>query len=67
VNDNDEEALIAAVVVVAISSTVGYSIVARNRGVTTVQSGRVARQDLMQTVSANGEIKPRSMSTSVPT
>jgi HlyD family secretion protein len=51
--------LIAAVVVGAISSTVGYSIVARNRGVTAVQSGRVARQDLTQTVIANGEIKPK--------
>src|SRR5215471_17194795 len=51
--------LIAAVVAVAISSTVAYSIVARNRGVTGVQSGRVSRQDLTQTVSANGEIKPK--------
>src|SRR6478736_4813628 len=51
--------LIAAVVVAGISSTVGYSIFARNRGVIAVQSGRVARQDLTQTVSANGEIKPK--------
>ena len=51
--------LIAAVVTVAISSTVGYSIVSRNRGVIAVQSGRVIRQDLTQTVSANGEIKPK--------
>jgi len=51
--------LIAAVVAVAISSTVAYSIVARNRGVTGVQSGKVTKQDLTQTVSANGEIKPK--------
>src|SRR6185436_16880266 len=51
--------LIAAVVVVAVSSTVGYSVVARNRGVVAVQSGHVVRQDLTQTVSANGEIKPK--------
>lgn len=51
--------LLAAVVVVVISSTVGYSIFARNRGVIAVQSGKVARQDLTQTVSANGEIKPK--------
>src|SRR6266446_10170435 len=50
---------IAAVVVVVISSTVGYSIFARNRGVVAVQAGRVLRQDLTQTVSANGEIKPK--------
>ena len=51
--------MIAAVVAVAISSTVGYSIFARNRGVVAVQAGRVVRQDLTQTVSANGEIKPK--------
>jgi HlyD family secretion protein len=51
--------LIAVLVVVVISSTVGYSIFARNRGVIAVQAGRVARQDLTQTVSANGEIKPK--------
>src|SRR5215471_8635554 len=51
--------IIAAVVVVAIASTLGYSIVARNRGVVAVQAGRVVRQDLTQTVSANGEIKPK--------
>src|SRR3954462_6348382 len=51
--------LLAAVVVVVVSSTVGYSIFARNRGIIAVQSGKVVRQDLTQTVSANGEIKPK--------
>jgi HlyD family secretion protein len=51
--------IIAAVVVAGIASTVGYSIFARNRGVVAVQAGRVSRQDLTQTVSANGEIKPK--------
>ena len=51
--------LIAAVVVIGIASTVGYSVIARNRGVVAVQAGRVSRQDLTQTVSANGEIKPK--------
>ena len=51
--------LIAGVVVIGISCTVGYSIFARNRGVVAVQAGRVSRQDLTQTVSANGEIKPK--------
>src|SRR5262244_3696268 len=54
-----KKVLIAAVVAVAISSTVGYSIFARNRGIIPVQAGRVVRQDLTQTVSANGEIKPK--------
>src|SRR6059036_4093352 len=52
--------IIAAVIVVAVSSIVGYSIFARNRGVVTVQAGSAVRQDLTQTVSANGEIKPKS-------
>jgi HlyD family secretion protein len=54
-----KKVLIAAVGAVIISSTVAYSIVARNRGVVGVQAGRVVRQDLTQTVSANGEIKPK--------
>jgi HlyD family secretion protein len=51
--------LIAALIVVGTSATVGYSIFARNRGVVAIQSGRVIRQDLTQTVSANGEVKPK--------
>src|SRR5207248_4139881 len=51
--------LIAGLIIVTISSTVGYAIFARNRGVVAVQAGRVLRQDLTQTVSANGEIKPK--------
>src|SRR3989442_6161141 len=51
--------LVAGLLVVVISSAVGYSIFARNRGVIAVQAGRVVRQDLTQTVSANGEIKPK--------
>jgi HlyD family secretion protein len=51
--------LLAGVVVVAIASMAGYSVVARNRGVVSVQAGKVVRQDLSQTVSANGEVKPK--------
>lgn len=51
--------LLAAVVAVLIASMAGYSVVARNRGVVSVQAGKVVRQDLTQTVSANGEIKPK--------
>src|SRR5215470_8380046 len=54
-----KKALIAVVGAVVVSSTVGYSVVARNRGVVGIQAGRVIRQDLTQTVSANGEIKPK--------
>lgn len=51
--------LLAVVIIAVVSSTVGYSVVARNRGVIAVQAGRVVRQDLTQTVTANGEIKPK--------
>src|SRR2546423_6100579 len=51
--------IIAVLIVVATSSIAGYAIFARNRGVVAIQSGRVMRQDLTQTVSANGEIKPK--------
>jgi HlyD family secretion protein len=54
-----KKVFIAAVGAVAVFSTVGYSILARNRGIVAVQAGRVVRQDLTQTVSANGEIKPK--------
>src|SRR5881296_737224 len=51
--------LTAVLIAVAILSAVGYGMFVRNRGVVTVQTGRVIRQDLTQTVSANGEIKPK--------
>src|SRR3954462_4040730 len=51
--------LVAGLLAIAVSSTIGYSIFTRNRGVIEVQSGRAVRQDLSQTVSANGEIKPK--------
>src|SRR5215831_5405538 len=51
--------LVAGLLLIGVSSTIGYSIVARNRGVVAVQSGRAVLQDLAQTVSANGEVKPK--------
>jgi len=51
--------LIPVLIVVVTLSIVGYGMFIRNRGVVTVQAGRVIRQDLTQTVSANGEIKPK--------
>lgn len=51
--------LLAGVIIIVVASTVGYSVVRRNRGVVTIQAGRVVRQDLTQTVTANGEIKPK--------
>src|SRR5438876_11218956 len=51
--------LTAVLIAVAILSAVGYGMFVRNRGVVTVQTGRAAQQDLTQTVSANGEVKPK--------
>src|SRR5213594_1221941 len=51
--------LISVLIVVVALSIVGYGMFIRNRGVVRVQTGRVIRQDLTQTVSANGEIKPK--------
>ena len=50
---------IAAATVLVIGSVVGYGVYARNRDVVAIRSGRTQRQDLTQTVSANGEIKPK--------
>jgi HlyD family secretion protein len=51
--------ILAIIVVIAIISTVSYGILARSRGIVAVQAGRVMRQDLTQTVTANGEVKPK--------
>ena len=51
--------ILALILVVTIGSMVGYGLVARNRGVVGVQAGKAVRQDLTQTVTANGEIKPK--------
>jgi HlyD family secretion protein len=50
---------IGAVVVVAVAGIIGYSITAANKGVVTVQTAKVAKQDsLVSIVTASGEIKP---------
>src|SRR5437899_5697163 len=51
--------IIALVLIITIGSIVAYGLVARNRGVVGVQAGKAIRQDLTQTVTANGEIKPK--------
>jgi len=50
---------IGALIVILIAAGIGYFAYTRNRGVIGVQTSRVLRQDLTQTVSANGEIKPK--------
>src|SRR6201984_2377086 len=51
--------IIATLLAIAISSIASYGIDVHNRGIVAVQAGSVIRQDLTQTVSANGEIKPK--------
>jgi HlyD family secretion protein len=52
-----KQIVIVALIAIAMSS--GYGFYVRDRGVVVVQAGSVIRQDLTQTVSANGEIKPK--------
>src|SRR6266516_4190043 len=51
--------LTAVLTVVVALSIVNYGMFIRNRGVVRNQTGSVIRQDLTQTVSTNGEIKPK--------
>src|ERR1044071_4405930 len=51
--------IIAVLILIATSSIAAYSIYVHNRGIVAVQAGSVVRKDLTQTVSANGEIKPK--------
>src|SRR2546423_15720431 len=54
-----QKIIIATLILITISSIAGYGIYVRNRGIVAVQAGSVIWQDLTQTVSANGEIKPK--------
>lgn len=52
--------LIGIFVVLAIGGGVFASVQYQKRGITTVQTGKVVRQDLTSLVTASGEIKPRN-------
>ena len=52
--------LIFVLVLVTLGAGVYASTVYSRRGVVTVQTGRVARQDLTSLVTASGEVKPRN-------
>lgn len=52
--------LFSGILVVAAAAGVGYYFqYVKDKGVITVESGKVVRQDLTQSVSSNGEIKPK--------
>ncbi len=55
-----QKATIAACVVVLIGGIAWYSIYKSNQGVTAVQTGRAAREDLVSLVTASGEIRPKN-------
>jgi HlyD family secretion protein len=52
--------VIAVLVLLLAAAGVAGGIKYRQRGVVTVQTGKVVRQDLVSVVSASGEIKPRN-------
>lgn len=49
----------AVVGIVVIGSVVGFSVAHENRTKITVQTGKVAKKDLVQVVTASGEVRPR--------
>ncbi len=57
---NRKKILIAVAVVVVIGAIIGFTVLSSGKNVTTVQTGKVAKQDLSSTVSASGEIKPKT-------
>ena len=51
---------IGAGIVVLLATIVGFTVHQSSKNVTTVQTGKVQRQDLATVVSASGEIKPKN-------
>jgi HlyD family secretion protein len=49
----------AVVAVAVIGSVVGFSVTRDSRNKTTVQTGKVEKKDLIQVVTASGEVRPR--------
>ena len=49
----------AVVGIAVIGAVVGFSVARENRKKTTVQTGKVAKKDLVQVVTASGEVRPR--------
>jgi HlyD family secretion protein len=51
---------IGVVAVIVVAAIIGFSVMQSRKGVVQVQTGKVARQDLASTVTASGEIKPKT-------
>ena len=57
-----KKVVIGVVVVVVVGGIVLYSVNQSHKGVVTVQTGKVGRQDLTSIVTASGEVKPKTYS-----
>jgi len=57
---NRKKLIIGIVLLVVIAVIVGITVLNPNKNVTAVQTGKVAKQDVVSTVSASGEIKPKT-------
>ncbi len=57
---NRKKIFIGIAIVVVLAAVVGVTVVRSSNNVTTVQTGKVAKQDVISTVSASGEIKPKT-------
>ena len=55
-----QKAMIAVGVVLVVGGIVWYSIYKSNQNVVTVQTGHVAKEDLVSLVTASGEIRPKT-------
>jgi len=55
-----KKVLIGAGVVAAVAIVIGFTVYQSKKGVVEVQTGKVARLDLASTVTASGEIKPKT-------
>ena len=57
---NWKKIAIAVTIVVVVAAIIGISVMKSRQGVVQVQTGKVTRQDLASTVTASGEIKPKT-------
>ena len=56
----NKKVLIGIGIVVLLLAIVGFTVTQSNKGVVTVQTGKVEKGDLASTVTASGEIKPKT-------
>ena len=57
---NRKKLFIGLGVLIVVGAVIAFTVLRSGKNVTTVQTGKVARQDLNSTVSASGEIKPKT-------